>query len=520
MPKPERPQLATRLIAAGLLDAASCDEALATAERNSSSFIRYLLDEALLPPAPLARLIAEEFDLPLLSGYQWQAQQKAVNQVDPALIRRLHVLPLTQTDGSLQVAISDPTELASLDEISFQTGVPTEPMIVADDALSAQIAAALGRVDHGFETSTPSIATEVHDDRDDDTPVIRFVNRLLQQAIDDVASDIHIEPFEGVCRIRFRQDGILHEVATPPITMAGRIAARIKVMARLDIAERRLPQDGRLRLQNDAGDNVDFRVSTCPTLYGEKLVLRLLSTADNAPALDSLGLDPEQLAAYITAIDRPHGMILVTGPTGSGKTVTLYSGLRRLNRTERNILTVEDPVEINLPGVNQVGINPKAGLDFPRTLRAFLRQDPDVIMVGEIRDRETADIAIKAAQTGHLVLSTLHTNDAPSAITRLLNMGIEPWNIVASVNLIIAQRLVRRLCPACGPEHAGCAQCTGGYRGRIGIYQLLPMDASACQAILAGTAPVPAEDLRSAGNRKVSEGLTNHSEVLRITNES
>ncbi|MBS3785360.1 MAG: Flp pilus assembly complex ATPase component TadA [Gammaproteobacteria bacterium] len=520
MPKPERPQLATRLIAAGLLDAAGCDEALATIERHAGSFIRYLLDEALLPPSPLADIIAEEFDLPLLSGYQWQAQPTAINQVDPALIRRLRVLPLSQTDGSLQVAISDPTELGALDEISFQTGLPTEPMIVADDALSTQIAATLGRVDHGFETTTPTTATEVNDDRDDDTPVIRFVNRLLHQAMDDTASDVHIEPFEGFCRIRFRQDGILHEVATPPITMAGRIAARIKVMARLDIAERRIPQDGRLRLQNNAGDNVDFRVSTCPTLYGEKLVLRLLSTAENAPALDCLGLEPEQLAAYIHAIDRPHGMILVTGPTGSGKTVTLYSGLRRLNSTERNILTVEDPVEINLPGVNQVGINPKAGLDFPRTLRAFLRQDPDVIMVGEIRDRETADIAIKAAQTGHLVLSTLHTNDAPSAITRLLNMGIEPWNIVASVNLIIAQRLVRRLCAACGPEQAGCAQCTDGYHGRIGIYQLLPINANASSEILAGTTPVASEDLRSAGNKKIRQGLTSRSEVLRITNES
>lgn len=517
MPKLERPGLATRLINAALLDADSCDHALRTVQQAGGSLIRYLIDEALLPPAPLARFIADEFDLPLTEGHQWRADSEAVSRVDPSLIRRLRVLPLAVIDGSLQVALSDPTELGSLDEISFQTGLPTEPVIVADDALNAQIAIALGRVDHEFEIA-PAAAPEIHDERDDDSPVTRFVNRLLYQAIEDDASDIHIEPFEDFCRIRFRQDGILHEVATPPIAMAARIAARLKVMARLDIAERRLPQDGRLRLQDELGQNVDFRVSSCPTLYGEKLVLRLLSTADNAPALDSLGFEPEQLLDYLAAIDRPHGMILVTGPTGSGKTVTLYSGLRRLNTSERNVLTVEDPVEINLPGVNQVGINPRAGLDFPRTLRAFLRQDPDVIMVGEIRDRETADIAIKAAQTGHLVLSTLHTNDAPSAITRLLNMGVEPWNIVASVNLIVAQRLVRRLCPDCGPDHTGCPHCTAGYRGRIGIYQLLPLDAKACDAILAGTPPAPSGDLRSAGEAKVAQGLTSLAEVRRVTN--
>lgn len=508
MPKPKRPNLATRLIDAGLLDAASCDYALRAVQDKGGSLIRYLLDEVLLPPAPLARLIANEFDLPLTEGDRWQPQADVVAQIDPSLIRRLKVLPLAEVDGSLKVAISDPTALNALDEISFQTGMPTEPTIVADDVLSTQIAAALGRVEHEFRAA-PSPPTEINDERDDDTPVVRFVNRLLHQAIADGASDIHIEPFEIFCRIRFRQDGILHEVATPPVAMAGRITARLKVMARLDIAERRLPQDGRLRLQDETGVNIDFRVSTCPTLHGEKLVLRLLSTAEQAPAIDSLGLEPEQLAAYLSAIDRPHGMILVTGPTGSGKTVTLYSGLRRLNTAERNILTVEDPVEINLPGVNQVGINPRAGLDFPRVLRAFLRQDPDVIMVGEIRDRETADIAIKAAQTGHLVLSTLHTNDAPSAVTRLLNMGIEPWNIVASVNLIMAQRLVRRVCP----------ERPSGYQGRTGIYQLLPIDAKASAAILAGQLPMPSGNLREAGHKKVAQGLTRVSEVTRVTNE-
>ena len=385
-----------------------------------------------------------------------------------------------------------------------------------------------------------------------DTPIVRFVNKILLDAIKKGASDIHLEPYEKKFRVRFRVDGVLHEITTPPVTLAARIVARVKILSKLDIAERRAPQDGRMKLRLSKHRSIDFRVSTLPTLYAEKCVIRILDTTATTLGIDALGFEDKQKEAYLEAINRPYGMILVTGPTGSGKTVTLYTALNMLNSPERNVSTVEDPVEINLPGVNQVTINEKANLTFSAALRAFLRQDPDIIMVGEIRDLETADIAIKASQTGHLVLSTLHTNDAPSSLTRLLNMGVAPFNVASTVHLIMAQRLVRKLCLGCKkevkvPEPAllnlgfredelndlqifspvGCDACTSGYKGRIGIFQVMPVTTDMGSLIMRGCTELDiteiarnegVADLRRSGLNKVKEGITGLEEIERVTN--
>ncbi len=554
-PATQRPVLARHLIEQGALDHERIDQASHDAREQGLPLVRYLLDEKLVAPALIAQSAAKAFGLPWVDIRSVALEPDLIDQIDAKLIRRHRALPLHTQDGVLTIAIADPANVAAIDEIRFHTGLSVEPVLANDDALSERIETAIGAVSHDLET--PSDAVEVRDsaanEPDDDTPVVRFVNRLLQRAVVENASDIHFEPFETYCRVRFRRDGVLHEVAQPPAIMAARLAARIKVMARLDIAERRLPQDGRLRFEPPDGQAVDFRISTCPTLYGEKLVLRLLNTASAGLAMEALGLTDEQLSAYQTAITRPHGMILVTGPTGSGKTVTLYSGLAQLNQISHNILTVEDPVEINLPGINQVSINPRIGLDFPHGLRAFLRQDPDIMMVGEIRDRETAEIAIKAAQTGHLVLSTLHTNDAPSAIARLANMGIAHWTLAASLSLITAQRLARRLCADCCRavhlnatllkqagfradnasgltvyEPVGCSRCLDGYRGRVGIHEVLPMTERITEQTLEGAAAshIAAEarkagylSLREAGLEKVRAGLTSLAEIERVTRE-
>ena len=534
-----RPMLARRLIEAGLIEPASIDHAQATARAAGIPLVQHLLDAGLVPPAELAEAAAQVFGLPLVAADSLVPDADIVRQIEPELLRRHRALPLDRQAGQLRVAISDPANVAALDEIRFHTGLPTVPVLAEDDALSERINRLFGPIDEELGEEDEAVTVrEAAPRTESDTPVVRYVNRLLIRAIRENASDIHIEPFETRCRIRFRRDGRLHEVAAPPAGMAVRLVARLKVMGRLDIAEKRLPQDGRLRLETPDGNRVDFRISTCPTLYGEKLVLRLLNPVAGHLALHELGLTEAQLRQYRHAIEAAHGMILVTGPTGSGKTVTLYSALRELNDDSRNIVAVEDPVEINLPGINQVAINPRIGLDFATALRAFLRQDPDVIMVGEIRDRETAEIAIKAAQTGHLVLSTLHTNDAPSAITRLASMGIPAWHIAASVNLIIAQRLVRRLCPECrrpaageaaddGPYTAGqCPRCLEGYNGRIGIHEFLPVNGAIAEAILQ-SAPADAiaararqlgwPDLRESGLAKVREGITSRAEVERAT---
>ncbi len=538
-----RPTLARRLVKQGALGAAQADRIVAEARRTGRPLIRQLLDSGMLAPATIADAAADAFGMERVSGAELEPDPALLQRIDPEIIRRHQALPLERQGGMLRVAVSDPANVAALNELRFHTDLPVEPVLADDDRLTARIATLGGGVEAlGRElASAPRAETEVRDGTgsppEDDTPVIRYINELLRRAIREQASDIHLEPFEAHCRVRFRRDGLLQEVAHPPVDMADRLVARLKVMARMDIAERRLPQDGRLRVDTDDGEAVDFRVSTVPTLFGEKLVLRLLDSATAALGLEALGLEADQLAAYRAAIDRPHGMILVTGPTGSGKTVTLYSALQQLNHSSRNILTVEDPVEIKLPGINQISVNSRIGLDFPETLRAFLRQDPDIMMVGEIRDRETAEIAIKAAQTGHLVLSTLHTNDAPGAITRLVNMGIPRWNIAASVILVSAQRLVRRLCPHCRRparippdgqffEAAGCHRCLNGYRGRLGIHEVMPMTDAIITRILQNDRGTTLADdlcatglqsLRDAGLAKAAQGLTSLGEIDRVT---
>ncbi len=488
-----------------------------------------------------------------------------IKAVDAKLIVRHRVLPLFKRGNRLYVAVADPTNLPAIDEIKFNTGLAPEPILVEADklntlidrSLEAQGSSALADMSEvldNVEMASGEAQTEDPDaDDTNDAPIVRFVNKILLDAIHRGASDIHIEPYEQRYRVRFRTDGVLQEIAAPPLALAARIASRVKILSRLDISERRIPQDGRMKIRVSKTRAIDFRVSTLPTLFGEKIVLRILDPASATLGVDRLGFEAEQKAAYMEAIHRPYGMVLVTGPTGSGKTVTLYTALNILNTADRNISTAEDPVEINLTGINQVNINERVKLTFAAALRAFLRQDPDVIMVGEIRDLETAEIAIKAAQTGHMVISTLHTNDAPQTLARLVNMGVPPFNIASAVNLIIAQRLARRLCPQCRKRvelpHAallqvgfheeeiprlriygpgGCDACNDGYKGRVGIYQVMPMTPAIAQIILrGGNATEIAEqarkdgvfDLRQSGLRKVREGITSLEEIERVTNE-
>jgi type IV pilus assembly protein PilB len=477
------------------------------------------------------------------------------------------MLPVFRRGKRLFVAVSDPTNLAALDEIKFHVGMTTEAILVQDDKLAKNIEKAMAANDTSLSDMADSDLDDVEfADEDavpggdvsesdaDDTPVVRFVNKVLLDAINKGASDIHFEPYEKSYRVRFRQDGVLSEVAAPPVTMAPRLAARLKVMSRLDISERRVPQDGRIKMNLSKTRAIDFRVNTCPTLFGEKIVLRILDPNSAKLGVDALGFEPEQKELYLQNLHKPYGMVLVTGPTGSGKTVTLYTGVNILNEPGVNISTAEDPVEINLAGINQVNVNPKVGLDFAAALKAFLRQDPDIILVGEIRDLETGSIAIKAAQTGHMVLSTLHTNDAPQTLTRMVNMGIPPFNIASAVNLIIAQRLARRLCTHCkepvdiprealleegfseeeikaglkiyGPK--GCDQCNEGYKGRVGIYQVMPVTEAIGKIIMEGgndmDIATQAEkegvaDLRKSGLKKVKDGLTSLEEINRVTKE-
>jgi type IV pilus assembly protein PilB len=467
------------------------------------------------------------------------------------------------------LAVADPTNTHAVDEIKFQTGLGVDAVIVEDDKLQKAVDKAIEQAEAQITTFSDEDGIDLENlevsggedelekiSRDDveDAPIVRFVNKLMLDAIRRGASDIHFEPYEKLYRVRFRMDGVLKEIAQPPVQLAGKLSARLKVMSRLDIAERRVPQDGRIKMRLSKSRAIDFRVSTCPTLFGEKIVLRILDPAQAAMGIDSLGYEPFQRDLYTKFLAKPQGMILVTGPTGSGKTVSLYTGLHILNREDTNISTAEDPSEINLPGVNQVNVNPKVGLTFASAMRAFLRQDPDVIMVGEVRDLETAEIAIKAAQTGHLVLSTLHTNDAPQTLTRLIDMGVKPYAIATSVSLIIAQRLARRLCSQCKqpleiPKEAllkegfqeadveaglriyipkGCSACTDGYKGRVGIYQVLPVTESIARIILSGGSAVDIGqqaakegvwDLRRSGLEKVKAGLTSIDEVNSVTVE-
>ncbi|TMP88859.1 type IV-A pilus assembly ATPase PilB [Pseudoalteromonas ruthenica] len=482
------------------------------------------------------------------------------------LIRKHKIFPLSVKGKTLFIATADPTDFSAFEDYEFNTGMQTEAVVVRYDHLDKAIdglfdsTSELGLTDNDMEElegvdsgdgNKKDLATDVNS-KDDDAPIIVYINKILMDAIKRGASDLHFEPYEKRYRIRFRVDGVLHEIASPPINLESRIAARIKVMSHMDLAEKRKPQDGRIKLKINAKKSIDFRVSTLPTLWGEKIVMRILDSSSAMLGIDVLGYEPEQKQLYLDALAQPQGMILVTGPTGSGKTVSLYTGLNILNTTERNISTAEDPVEINLEGINQVQISAKSDMTFANALRAFLRQDPDIVMVGEIRDLETAEISIKAAQTGHLVLSTLHTNSAPETLTRLMNMGVPSYNIASSVSLIIAQRLARRLCKHCKePEQlpqeelikqgftqeqlsdltvykpVGCDECTEGYKGRVGIYEVMPITPKIAEIIMRGgnsleiaeaAAQEGVNNLRKSGLRKVAQGVTSLVEVNRVTN--
>ncbi|HEY8554493.1 MAG TPA: type IV-A pilus assembly ATPase PilB [Burkholderiales bacterium] len=566
-PTPNLGGLALRLVRDNLLTPADAERIQSEALSNKVPFVAQLVQSKKLEASVVARVASEEFGMPLFDVNALDLECAPVKLVDEKILRRHHVLPLFKRGSRLYVGIADPTNLQALDEIKFHTGLGTEAILVEEDKLAVAIekcleAADTTLIDIAADDSLENLEIEASQDEKDgigadeagvnDTPIVRFVNKVLIDAINKGASDIHIEPYEKTYRVRYRQDGVLHEVANPPLALASRIAARIKILARLDIAERRVPQDGRIKMRLSKNRAIDFRVSTLPTLWGEKIVLRLLDPTSATLGVDKLGFEEQQKQFFLEAIHRPYGMVLVTGPTGSGKTVTLYTALNILNTPGTNISTAEDPVEINVPGINQVNINDKAGLTFAAALRAFLRQDPDVIMVGEIRDLETAEIAIKAAQTGHMVLSTLHTNDAPATLTRLVNMGVPPFNIASAVNLIIAQRLARRLCNNCKvpvnvPEPAllkagfkpeeigklqlygpvGCDACNKGYKGRVGIYQVMPVSEEIGNIIMRGGNQLDIElqaqkegipDLRQSGLNKVRQGITSLEEIERVTN--
>jgi len=540
------------------------------ATKDGSSIVTQLVKRGAANARDIAIAASSEFGVPLFDLEAINLDPEIIRLVNEKLLAKHRVLPVFRRGKRIFLAVADPTNLHAIDEIKFQTGMGVEAVVVEDDKLQKAVDKAIEQADNqmpafseeegmdldSLEVTSGDEGPDEKVTRDDveDAPIVRFVNKLMLDAIRRGASDIHFEPYEKTYRVRFRMDGVLKEIAQPPVQLAGKLAARLKVMSRLDIAERRVPQDGRIKMRLSKNRAIDFRVSSCPTLFGEKIVMRILDPSQAALGIDALGYEPKQKDLYVKYLAKPQGMILVTGPTGSGKTVSLYTGLHILNREDTNISTAEDPSEINLPGVNQVNVNPKVGLTFAAAMRAFLRQDPDVIMVGEIRDLETAEIAIKAAQTGHLVLSTLHTNDAPQTLTRLVDMGVKPYAIATSVSLIIAQRLARRLCSTCKtpidvPREAlmkegfqpadiesgmriyapkGCSNCTDGYKGRVGIYQVMPVTETIARLILAGGSAVDISDqsakegywdLRRSGLEKVKNGMTSLEEINSVTIE-
>jgi type IV pilus assembly protein PilB len=558
--------LAKQLVLAELLDEKTARQASAQAQRNQLSLVTYLVQNKLAKSRPLLELAADQFGVPYfdLSAIDKESQPKDL--ISEKLIRQHRALPLAKRGNKLFIALSDPTNQQAINDIQFSTGLNTEAVLVEDDKLGDAIDkffdnASLGMEDMGDIDLEGLDVEAVSDDKQDkpegqdadDAPVVRFVHKMLLDAIKSGSSDLHFEPYEKSYRVRFRTDGILHEAARPPIQLAPRISARLKVMAGLDISERRKPQDGRIKMRISKTKSIDFRVNTLPTLWGEKIVMRILDSSSAQMGIDALGYEADQKELYLSALKQPQGMILVTGPTGSGKTVSLYTGLNILNTPDVNISTAEDPVEINLEGINQVNVNPKQGMDFTAALRAFLRQDPDIIMVGEIRDLDTASIAVKAAQTGHMVMSTLHTNSAAETLTRLRNMGVPSFNIATSVNLIIAQRLARKLCPSCKKEvqiprevlvregfpqdkigtfkiygPVGCENCKNGYKGRSGIYEVVKITPALQRIIMEeGNSIDIAEqmrkdgfnDLRTSGLLKAMQGVTSLEEVNRVTKD-
>ncbi|KAF7276597.1 hypothetical protein GWI33_010044 [Rhynchophorus ferrugineus] len=554
-----------RLVTDGVISAETMREALGQAKRNKQLLAQVLVEDYNLSALTLAATIAEEFAEPLFDLDAFDSSQLPRELVEEKLVVQHQIVPLAKRGHILYVAISDPTRLDALEAIRFNSKLNVQSIIVEQNKLDKFIIMHYQEQDNfnfgdeDFDLEVADSSENVHEEDDDksqyEAPIVRYINKLLVDAIRMGASDLHFEPYEKMYRVRYRIDGVLREVARPPLQLATRLASRLKVMSQMDISEKRMPQDGRIKLKLSKTKAIDFRVNSLPTLFGEKIVLRILDSSSAMLGIDALGYDPEQKSLFLEALEKPQGMLLITGPTGSGKTVSLYTGLNILNTENTNISTVEDPVEINLEGVNQVNVNPKVGLTFATALRSFLRQDPDVIMVGEIRDLETAEIAVKAAQTGHLVLSTLHTNSAPETLTRLRNMGVPSFNIATSVDLVIAQRLARRLCPHCKRpvdiprpsllemgfteqdldhpefkiyEAVGCSECRDGYRGRVGIYEVMKVtpeisriimeDGNAIQIAEAST-KAGFNNLRRSGLLKVLHGITSLQEVNRVTIE-
>ena len=566
MDTPALSGLARRIVQDQLLDQQAAGKATQQASLDKIPLITYLVQNKLANARDLALVCAEEFGYPFFDLGVLEKDHQPQELVSEKLIRQHNVLPLYKRGTRLYLAVSDPTNQQALSDIQFNTGLMTDAVMVEDDKLRIAIEKFLDSPTGGLgemgdaDLDELDVQAVTDDDKKessaeaDDAPIVRFVNKMLLDAVKMGSSDLHFEPYEKVYRVRFRTDGILHEVAKPPVQLGVKIAARLKVMSSMDMAERRKPQDGRIKLKISKSKAIDFRVNTLPTLWGEKVVLRILDSESAKLGIDALGYEDDQKEMYLSALARPQGMILVTGPTGSGKTVSLYTGLNILNTMERNISTAEDPVEINLEGINQVNVNPKQGMDFAQALRAFLRQDPDVIMVGEIRDLETAEIAIKAAQTGHMVMSTLHTNSAAETLTRLRNMGVPSFNIATSVNLIIAQRLARRLCKTCKRsadiprdilreegfsdaqiaagltiyEPVGCENCKDGYKGRVGIYEVVRITPAMQRIIMEDGNSIQISEvaqqegfrtLRQSALMKAEQGVTSLAEVNRVTKD-
>ena len=567
--------LARRLVMDGIVDEQVAIGVVSESKNQKINFVSNLVSNYDVSAARIAEAASDEFGSPIFDLETINPDSLPAEIVDTSLLQKHMVLPLFRRGNRLFVAVSDPTNLHALDEVKFNTGLSTDAVLVEadklasrldeyiriheesmDDALDGLDDEALEGLDIEAVDDTDSGGDEVGASEADEAPIVKFVNKVLLDAIKTGASDIHFEPYEKTYRVRFRTDGILREVTKPPTALATRLAARLKVMSQMDISERRVPQDGRIKLKISKKRAIDFRVNTLPTLFGEKIVLRILDPSSAKLGIDALGYEEDQKQLYLDALNQPQGMILVTGPTGSGKTVSLYTGLNILNTTERNISTAEDPVEINLEGINQVNVNNRVGLTFAEALRSFLRQDPDIVMVGEIRDLETAEIAIKAAQTGHLVLSTLHTNSAPETLTRLLNMGVPAFNVATTVSIIIAQRLARRLCNHCKrpaddiPEEIlkeegffdigipreeleiyhpeGCDKCTGGYKGRVGVYEVVRITDKISRIIMEGGNAIQIADaareegfnnLRTSALRKAAMGITSLEEANRVTKD-
>lgn len=554
-----------RLVDDGFLTAEQMKDALDNAKKNKMKIVPYLVEKSNISPLVVAEMISAEFGEPIFDLDSFNPEMFPLEIADRSLFAKQRVAPLVQRGNILYVATSDPTNIEALDAIRFNCGLNIEPIIVEYHKLEKTLNKHF-TVEENFsfddeDFDVDIIATDDQDPTDvdegtaeEEAPIVKYVNKLLVDAIRMGASDLHFEPYEKSYRVRYRVDGVLRSITNPPLQLANRLASRLKVMSKMDISEKRVPQDGRIKLKLSKTKAIDFRVNALPTLFGEKLVLRILDPSSAMLGIDALGYEPAQKALFMEALDKPQGMLLITGPTGSGKTVSLYTGLNILNTETSNISTAEDPVEINLEGINQVNVNPKVGLTFSVALKSFLRQDPDIIMVGEIRDLETAEIAIKAAQTGHMVMSTLHTNSAPETLTRLRNMGVPSFNIATSVNLVIAQRLARRLCSHCKvpveiPKQSllemgfteqdlstpdlqiyqpvGCTECRDGYKGRVGIYEVMKVtpeiskiimeDGNALQ-IAAASERLGFDNLRRSGLVKVMSGLTSLQEINRVTN--